>query len=182
MNSVYTDDELNVGKILVLSRGHKFTINEIKKTTSAEKLRKFRFEPNGCANGFINVTLCRALRAIGIETNFDIDLYFVEGEGATSTLLRLKTDCVLRTLEVDSKGVKKLHNACVIKEQIDDVKHLLQKAKDAHNALSEVLTNYSKNNFIKDKENIFNLLTYGYAESELKEKQDEIEEMLKNKW
>jgi hypothetical protein len=183
MNDVFTDEQLNVGKVLVLACGHKLKLAEIKRLTKATKVRKLKWSGNyDDVDTFVLSAMYKTISALGIDDLIGGDVYRVDGEDAVTTMLVLKTGSACKSVNLDAKNIKKLHNACLTKEGIDKARREMIRAIESHNDLSVMLTKQKMKNSVTKKTNALDKLIQGYADAELNATLGKIKEVMKNTW
>ena len=183
MNDVFTDEQLNIGKVLVLAAGHKLKLAEIKRLTRATKVRKLQWSGNyDDIDAFVLSTMYKSISALGIHNLIGGDVFRVDGDDAVTSMLALKTDAVCKSVNFDAKSIKKLHNACLTKQSIDIAKKQMMSAIDSHNDLSVVFTKQKLKNSITKKTKALDKLIQDYANSELNATVVKIREVMENTW
>jgi hypothetical protein len=183
MDDVFTDEQLNIGKVLVLAGGHKLKLAEIKRLTRATKVRKLKWSGNyDDVDTFVLSTMYKTISALGNNDLIGGDVYRVDGDDAVTTMLALKTGGACKSVNLDSKSVKKLHNACLTKQSIDITKREMIRAIESHNDLSVMLTKQMKKNSVTKKTNALDKLVQGYADTELDLTVGRIKDVMENTW
>jgi hypothetical protein len=183
MNEVFTDEQLNVGKVLILAAGHKLKLSEIKRLTRATKVRKLKWsDKNDDIDTFILLTMYKTISALGNEDLVDGDVYRVNGVDAVSVMLVLRTGGTCTSVNLDATKIKKLHNACLTKQCIDKARREMLSALKSHNDLAVMLTKQKMKNSITKKTNSLEKLAKGYADDELELTIGSIKEVMANTW
>lgn len=183
MNDLFTDEQLNIGKVLVLAGGHKLKLAEIKRLTRATKVRKLKWSGNfDDVDTFVLSTMYKTISALGIEDLMGGDVYRVYGDNAVTTMLALKTGGACKSVNLNTKDIKKLHNACLTKQGIDKAKREMIKAIESHNDLSVILTKQMTKNSVTKKTNALDKLVRGYADAELDVTVGKIKEVMEKTW
>jgi hypothetical protein len=183
MDDVFTDEQLNIGKVLMLATRHKLKLAEIKRLTRATKVRKLKWSGNyDDVDTFVLSTMYKAIYALDNNELIGGDVYRVDGDDAVTSMLALKTSGVYKSVNLDSKNIKRLHNACLTKQSIDNTKREIFRAIGSHNDLSVVLTKQMKKNSVTKKTNALDKLLQGYADTELNLTIDKIKDIMGNTW
>lgn len=177
-----SNEELNVGKILVLSCGHKLKVSEIKKTIRAKKVKKIKWTNYEDVDSFIWINVYEGIIYTKPEHSEYMDMYYVEGEEAVTTALRLKSDNVLASLDWDHHLIKGLHNARLTVASIEKAKHFLSIAKESHDELSEIIKQQKLSSSLMKKTKSLESIVKDYGDAELKLEIDKIENAMKNRW
>jgi hypothetical protein len=183
MDEMYTDEQLNIGKVLVVGSGHKLKISQIKQLIRADKVRKIKWSGNvDDVDTFVLSVICRAIIALKIDDLIDADLYRVDGDGTAMTMLGIKTGGKCKTVNLDAKNIKRLHNAIFTKDRIDRAKRQMDRAIESHNDLSAILTKQKIKNGMKKKTNALDKIVQGYADDELAATLEKIKDVMSNTW
>ncbi len=183
MDDTFTDKQLNVGKVLVLGSGHNLKLAEIKRLTRATKVRKLKWTGNyDDIDTFVLSTVMKALDAMKGNDFIGADVYMVEGATAVTTMLTLKVDKFCTSVDFDATRIKKLHNACLTKMSIDRAKRQMNEAISSHNDLSVMLTKQKIKNAVTNKTKALDKLINGYADAELNEAMEKINDIMGNSW
>lgn len=183
MNEIFTDDQLNIGKVLVIGSGHNLKLSQIKQLIRASKVRKIKWSGNyDDIDTFILSTMYKAISALEIGELIGADVYRVEGDDVVLTMLAMKTGGRCKSVNLDAKNVKKLHNACLTKQSIDRAKSSMANAVEIHNDLSVLLTKQKMKNGVTKKTNALDKVVQGYADTELAETLGKIKDVMSNTW
>ena len=182
MTNSFSNEELDVGKILVLSNGHKLKATEIKKLTRAKKIKKIKWTDYEDIDSFIWINVYEGVVYTKPECSELMDMYYVEGEEAVTTVLRLKSDNVISSLDWDHNLIKDLHNARLTVDSIEKAKHFLSVAKESHDEICEILKHQKLPNSLIRKTKSFETIIKDYGDAELKSEMDKIENAMKNRW
>jgi len=183
MNDVFTDEQLNVGKVLVLACGHKLKLEEIKRMTKATKVRKLKWTvEEDDIDTFVLATMYKTISALGRQNLIGSDVYRVSGDDAVTTMMTFKLGESCKSVNLDAMNIKKLHNACLTKQSIDRAKVHMANAIDSHNDLSVMLTKRKIKNSVTKKTNALDKLIQGYADKELNVTMGEIKEVMGRIW
>lgn len=175
-------EELDVGKILVLYRGHKLKVSEIKKITRAQKVKKIKWTNYEDIDSLIWINIYEGIVHINTDYSEYLDMYYVEGDEAVTTALRLKTDNVLASLDWNYQLIKDLHNARLTIDSIQKAKHYLSIAKESHDELCEILKQQKLSNSLMKKTKSLEAINKDYGDAELKLEMEKIENAMKNRW
>jgi len=183
MDKLFTDEQLNVGRILILTNGHAVTTTRIEQLTSAKTATKINwFEGYAHIDTFVWSTLTKALDALADPAMFGANFYYIQGDGATSALLTFQKNHAYKSVAFDAKKLKTLHNACIAKEAIDRVKNLIGRVQDGHNDLSLMLASLKLRNSISKKSNALEKLARDYGDTELRVAMDKINAAITDCW
>jgi hypothetical protein len=183
MNDIFSDDQLNIGKVLVIGSGHNLKLSQIKQLIRASKVRKIKWSGNyDDIDTFVQSVMYKAISALEIDEFFGADVYRVDGDDAVTTMLAMKTGGRCKAVYLDDKNVKKLHNACLTKQSIDRAKRMMANAIETHNDLSVVLTKQKIKNSVTKKTNALDKVVQGYADAELATTLEKIKDVMRNTW
>nr|WP_181375561.1 hypothetical protein [Polaromonas sp. E3S] len=133
------NQQLDVGKVLVIKSGHKLKTADIKRLAYAAKVIKIKASSKVTdVNGLLinNIYSARMLASL-IE--LELDFYYVQGSHVSTFLIDQKTPDVVAALQIDSKKFKHLHNTNQSLQAIYAAIHAVQRAEDAHKNLTHVL-------------------------------------------
>lgn len=180
---LFTDAQLNIGKILVLSENVNLTDEEIKRLTKASCVRKLNWEDESeDIDQFVLYAVSNAMFALNMYELGNGEVYRIDGHDATTTMLALKVGNLFKALFLDNKSIKKLHNAYLTKKIIDNARYQINCALKHHNELAEILSRQNINNGIKKKTRSFNRLIENYGDNELIVAAQTIREVLQCAW
>jgi acid stress-induced BolA-like protein IbaG/YrbA len=182
MNDLYKDEELEIGKILIVSDGHGFTVAEIKKITKSSKVKKQKLIKSPSVDSLLYQTIESALRAKHKKYIEPFNIYYIYGIKATSIFIRLKSDNVLGSISLDANSMKTLHNACHTHEVVGNAKFNLEMVKVKYDFASEVLAKQKKSNSLKRKNKALDKLLQGYGDAEISDAMTTIEQIMQNSW
>lgn len=183
LDKAFPNEKLNVGKILILIKGHKLTRSELKKLTNATNIRKLKWTGSQTdIDNFLCEVLTRGLNALENINQSEFDFYYVEGEGASSTLLRFKTDKVIESINLDAKLVKSLHNNSLTKGLLERAMASISRASINHINLCDVLTKQKIQTDLIKKTNALKKVAQSYGETELENTLVNIKAALKSSW
>ena len=184
MNDIYSDEVLNVGKILAIQTGHKFKISEIKKSIRAKKVKKLKWNNMlyDDIDSYVIKKIYEGMFNLDRTTSCDFDVYYVTGDDAVSTFLRLKTSLICLTLNWDADSIKRLHNACYTKNLIVNTQIQIGIAKKYHDDLLVTLDAQKFKHKLKSKSKSINKISSSYAEDELRVTMEIIKDKLKSVW
>jgi len=176
-------DKLGLGKILILSEGHGLSVDQIKFDARADDVKELEWSGlDSDVDTFILKSIYGAILHIdGVYSN-NLSVYYVKGENALSTFVRLKTSKVLGSISLDSSSVKKLLNAHKTKSAINSAKESLIISRDSHIDASEILSKQKKSNELEKLTVLIEKIVEGYGENEIKEEMRIIEEIMKDSW
>jgi len=183
MNDIFTDEQLSIGKVLVVGSGHNLKVSQIKQLIRANKVRKIKW--SGIYNDvdtFVLSVMHKAISALDIDDLIGADVYRVDGDDAVTTMLVIKTGGKCKAVNLDAKNVKNLHNACLTKQDIDRAKRHMVNAIESHNELSITLTKQKIKNGVTKKTNALNKVIQGYADAELAITLEKIKGLMSSTW
>lgn len=182
MNDKFSDEMLDVGKILILSPGHGLTVKKLKSQLLATSVKCIKWGKGNDVEDLIFQTILNALEASDEEDCYDFSFYYVKGMNATTSFLRLKSEHVFASVEWQSKNVKELHNACMTNRALRRAIYSVNSAKNSYDDLNEMLDKQKLNNTIKNFKSMFSLISTNFAETEKLENQEKIERNLESTW
>ena len=183
MTDIFTDDQLSIGKVLVIGSGHNLKVSQIKQLIRANKVRKLKWSGNyDDVDTFVLSVMHKAISALDIDDLIGSDVYRVDGDDAVVTMLVIKTSGKCKSVNLDAKNVKNLHNACLTKQGIDRTKRQMANAIESHNELSIMLTKQKIENGISKKTNALSKVIQGYADAELATTLEKIKYVMSNTW
>ena len=178
----FNEQELNIGKILILDENHGFTSKEIKKITNAEKVINLRVQKNNELSRLLHGDIFNGLRSKNPNQTANFDFYLIEGKSAVTTFIRLKSNKVLGSILLNAKAIKNLHNCCIFLASVENAKRILVYAKNEHDKTTEILENYSHFNNLKRKTKMYEKLINGYGDGDIKNAVNIISQVMKNSW
>ncbi len=176
------DEELNVGKILVLKIGHKLKVLEIKKLIKASKIKRVKWTGADDIDSFVWHSVLQGLVSCKNRSAPDLDIFYVEGDNPTTSFLRLKIDDVIASLEWNFVMIKELHNACLTMESLYITQHLLEELMDSHNKSSSILNQQNLPNSLEKRTKYLDKFIQGYADSEIDMALNKVENAMKDRW
>ena len=182
LSDVYNDEMLNVGKILAIQKGHKLSILEIKKVINAKKVKKLKWNDGFDIDSFLLSKINEGSHALDDSDFISYDVYYVTGDDAISSFLRMKISSKCFTFNWNAKSIKILHNALHTKAAIDTAKNQMSRAKIFHDCLIESLNSQKLNNLVKKKTKSLEKILDGYGDEELLIAMGKIEAEMKNVW
>lgn len=183
MNDVFTDDQLNIGKVLVVGSGHNLKMSQIKQLIRANKVRRIKWSGNyDDVDTFLLSVMYKAISALDIKELIGADVFRVDGNDAVTTMLAIKTGGKCISVNLDAVNIKKLHNACLTKQGIDIAKRQMAHAIQSHNDLSVMLTKQKVKNFVTKKTIALDKVMQGYADAELATTLEKINDVMSSTW
>lgn len=182
MDEIFDNDALDkIGKVLVLSSGHKLKHGDIKRLTMADAVRKIQATENPDIGSFVIHVLSNAIHII--ENNLGrTDFYWIGGEKASSTLLALKSPSFKYSLKFDSGKIKKLHNACVLHSRINWAIHQMQQALQTHTSVANQLNQQKIKSKISEKTENLEVLLTDYGVDDLDREYNIVKSLMTNTW
>jgi len=176
----FSDQELNVGKVLIMRQPHNMDDCELIRLSKAADITWLKDDMGVDIDEFVCDLLQGAYEAV--TGNPYVSIYSVLGDDANSTFLKL-TDHFGAALVLGSSQIKSLYTAELVRRTIVQVRHELEMALVFHNNL----VNHSSKlgidqaSFISDTSAINNLhLTY--ADAELNRRLATIKSLMVDKW
>ena len=164
----FSDDELNVGKILVLEKGHGLKTKRIKELTNAKKVTQLRWnKKTSPLDYFLLMNIERAMVALGHPQVLTGNIYRVVGKHAVSTMLSLNLKTFCMTLDLATEDIKRIHNACLLKRFIDEARFAVEHAQKQHSELVDALSELSIVSNLGSKTSSLDEIVDGYADAEL---------------
>jgi len=140
MNEQFPDAVLDsIGKVLVLATGHGLKVAELKRLLRATKVRKLKFRDALGVDMLVRTVIFKALWQLHRQHFNKHEIYFVSGDDAVSSMLNLRTDKIIATIELDADKTKKLHNACLMKQELEDSVQILESADEQHKKVMSFL-------------------------------------------
>ena len=183
LDEVFPNEKLNFGKVLILGDGHKLKLSELKKLTNAKKIRKVKWTAIETEiDTFLCIALTRAFNALGTMERTVFDFYYVDGDNASSSLLRLKTDKVIESINLNAKIVKSLHNNCHTKSLIEKAMASISRAFKNHIDLCDALNTQKIQTDLIKKTNALKKVAQSYGETEFENTLVNIKAVLKSSW
>ena len=181
-DKIFTDEQLSVGKILVLEEGHKLTIAELKKNILAKKVKKIKWNSKYEYEIFILISIYSGLNIFDKSIERQFDVYYVDGDNAVSEILRLKSDAVRATLQLGANSVMLLYQCIIALSKIKDLRRYLKILEINHTELLEILNiqNLAKNMDVKTK--LLSQLSEKYADAEIILMENNIKKLLQSTW
>ena len=183
MDGIFTQQQLNFGKVLILASGHKLESEEIKKLTKSKKVQLVIGGPNNDdIDSFLLFAINNAMLALGLHRLVGADVYRVDGKQASTVLLAFKIGVNFKSVKLTAKNVKDLHNAYLTKLAINQARLSIETAVDRHNKLTALLTKQKTKNNLSTKYEFLNNLAQDYAKDELDLTVKTIQGITKNVW
>lgn len=180
----YTDEQLNIGKILLLRKGIYLASAEIKKEVKAKKVIKLNLTKQTPSEmyGLVVNLIYQALLLMGVHDSNNINICFVTGDDANTSMMRLKRNNVYASIEVDAQSLKQLRRAIIAMEQLGKTMSSMANSIRLHNQLSELLTKQKLPNSILKKTKTLTKIAQGYGDAELQKAVDTINNFMKSTW
>jgi hypothetical protein len=183
MNEQFPDAVLDsIGKVLVLANDHGLKVAELKRLLRAKKVKKLKFNEEINVNSLVNNVIFRALWQLNKQKFHSHDLYFVSGEDAISTMLNLRTDKVVATIELNAETTKQLHNACLMKQELEKAVRMLESADEQHKAVVTMLKKLKRNSTLGSKSKKITSVVKDYAKTEIQNELQTIKNIMKPSW
>lgn len=182
MTDEFTDVELNVGKLLVLGKGHNLKIADIKSHTSATKVKKLKPNKDIEIDTFVKLRLALALDVLGDTDGYQADCYYIDGVNAMSTVLRMLKIKVLATVEFDALSLKQLHNSVLRIHSIGLAQRAIAHAYECHQNAVEILVNSNPQNTFASNMNAIESLAKDYGVADYKFEYNKIVALMINSW
>lgn len=130
MNSMFTDAQLNFGKVLVLNKNSKIKISEITtkiRATSIKPLRASRRKIEA-ANILISDLQYAFWYTNGYVKHLELKIYSVGGNVASTFLALAHENDFVAAITLDPTDVKKLHNNVVILGKLSQTANVMNSA------------------------------------------------------
>jgi len=181
INDMFTDDELSVGKILVMKLDHDVPLEDMERLTRATLTE---IDPNATPLGeFLKEVIRNALVVLGASRWVSFEMYAAVGENPNSMFLcSAEADKVIGTYEFDADSIKRLHNAALSHKKIAAARNAMLRAKDAHNELVSLhLKHPTFKSFVR-RTNAVNKASHCYGISTLKKLSKEVKQSLSKTW
>jgi hypothetical protein len=182
MNNEFANDELEVGKLLVLAKGHKLKIADIKSHTNATKVKKLIPNKDIEIDTFLQSRLALALDKLGEIQGYQADCYYIEGTEAVSSIIRLLNINVLATVEFNAVSLKQLHNCILRLLSIELAQRAMAHAYECHSNANEILVNSMPQNTFASNLNVIQNLANNYGVAEHNLQYNKLVELMKVSW
>jgi hypothetical protein len=183
MKPIFTDEQLNIGKVLIIGGGHNLPVAEIKRITRATKVRKLKWTDNeNDIDDFIISTLYETLYVLNENSLEGGDIYRVSGINSITTFLALKISKPYRAINLEAKYMKILHNSWLTKQTIDTTRQCMKEAVEAHNNLELLLSKLKIKNSLTTKTKPINKLLSNYADNEMDYLTTEVKKIMADTW
>lgn len=181
LNKMFPDDQLNVGKVLIMNSGHNIPLQTIERLT-----RSTLTELDSASNNrdaFLEYAVANSLAATQQEHFHEYEIYIANNPNACSMLLRTaEPESFVAAVELDATELKALHNASVSHKHITTARNAMLFAKNAHNKLV-MLTKKSKTlKYFAKRTPALNAATHSYGVQTLKKLEKDIAKQLSKTW
>jgi len=182
MENRFPDSALDtIDKVLVLDEKETLTGSDIERLTRATGVRKLENTHTDDLDSFIHHLITRALFHKSRKWNVDIQVYLVIGPDVNSLMLALKINPLAR-LVLTTKRIKRLHNACVMKERLDDLLSRLEHLLIAHNAAVAIFQKWQRKNSLSAVTSQIERTFQGYAVNDLQAEISVIDDVMTDRW
>jgi hypothetical protein len=183
LNDEFPDATLDtIGKVLVLASGHGLKIAELKRLIRAQKIKKIKYSDELNIESLVCVVVSNALRQVHSPHRYSHDIYFVSGDNLASTMLHLRTDKTVATIELNAMKTKKLHNACLMKKELDIATNLFDSVEQQHKKIVELQKKYKKKITLSKLSKRVSSIVKDYAKVEIQHELAAIEEVMSPCW
>jgi hypothetical protein len=183
LNDEFPDATLDaIGKVLVLASGHGLKIAELKRLIRAKTIKKMKYSDDLNIESLVCVVVSNALKQLHSPHRYSHDIYFVSGDNLASTMLHLRTDKTVATIELNSVNTKKLHNACLMKQELEYATNLFDSAEQQHKKIVELQKKHKRNTTLGKLSKRVGSLVKDYAKLEIQHELAAIEEVMSPSW
>jgi Trp operon repressor len=182
MEEAFSNKTLNtMDRLLVLDEKDILKNNEIKRLTRATSVRELKNTYSEDLDSFICNLITRALLCRNPRTFPETKVYVVKGAGVSSEMLTLKVTPVA-TLLLTADRIKKLHNACLTKQKLDDLLFRLKQVKELHDDAVEFYKQRKIQTTLPAKTSQIKKVFQDYAKEEMESEMAVINDVMKNRW
>lgn len=142
LNQMFTDEQLNVGKVLIMSSNHNIPTHTIERLIRSTLIELDRESSE--RDALLEYVVENSFAALNQRSFNGYEIYIADGTNPCSSLLRAaESASFVAAVEIDAADLKSLHNASVSHKHISNARNAMLRAKNAHNALV-TLTKKSK--------------------------------------
>lgn len=181
LNKMFADDQLNVGKVLIMTSDHNIPLQTIERLTRSTLTELDSASSN--RDAFLAYVVQNSLEAMNQHTFYDQEIYLANNSNACSTLLRTaEPESFIAAVELDATELKALHNASLSHKQVSNARKAMLRAKKEHKELlrltkkSKVLKCFTK------RTSALNAVTHSYGIQTLKKLEKNIAKHLSKTW
>jgi hypothetical protein len=181
INKMFTDDQLNVGKVLIMTTRHKIPLQTIERLT-----RSTLTELDASTNDrdcFLEYVVENSLATINPQLFNAYDIYIADDVNASSMFLRTaEPESFVAAVEFNATNLKSLHNASLSHKHITNARKALLRAKVAHNELVMLTKKFKALNCFAKRTSALNAAAHSYGTQTLKKLEKDIAKHLSKTW
>jgi len=182
MEEAFSDATLNtMDRLLVLDKNVSLKNSEIKRLTRATRVRKLKNTYSDDLDSFICSLITRALFCRKPQTFIEPQVYVVKGADVSSVMLTLKVTPIA-TLLLTADRIKKLHNACLTKQKLDEILFSIDQVKELHEEVVDFYKRRKAQTTLPAKTSQIKKIFQDYAKAEIKSEMAVINDVMKNRW
>jgi hypothetical protein len=181
LNQLFTDDQLNVGKVLIMTSGHNIPLQTIERLTRSTLTELDSASSN--RDAFLEYVVENSLAATNQEHFHEYEIYIANNPDACSMLLRTaESEGFIAAVELDATELKALHNASVGHMHITNARNAMLRAKNAHNELVMLTRKAKTLKCFAKRTPALNAATHSYGTQTLKKLKKDIAKHLSKTW
>lgn len=181
LNQMFTDGQLNFGKVLIMNSGHNIPLQTIERLTRSTLTELDSATCN--RDAFLEYVVENSLAAINQEHFHEYEIYVADNSDACSMLLRTaEPEGFIAAVELDTTELKALHNASISHKHITNARNAMLRAKNAHNELVMRTKKFKNFKFFAKRTPALNAATHSYGTQTLKKLEKDIAKQLSKTW
>jgi hypothetical protein len=181
MNGMFTDEQLALGKLLVMKPQHGVAKADMERLTRASLTEVDPSATN--LEAFVQHVINNSLGVMGSQPWDDCEIYVAKGESPNSAFLRIaEPEAMIGAYELDADGLKSLHNASISHAKISQARAAMLWAKRTHN---ELVTFHKRHRAFKSfsrRTNALNEASHCYGVNTLRKLSKEVKACMSKTW
>jgi hypothetical protein len=181
LNNVFPDDQLEVGKILVMSPNHGIPLQNVERLTRST-ITELDFSTNS-RDVFLEYVVENSLAAVDQHSFNGYEIYIAKGEKTCSDFLRTaEPEKFIAAFELDANELKRLHNASISYKYINTARSAMIRAKTAHNELVTLSKKSKALQSFATRTTALNAASHSYGVQTLKKLKRDIKKHMSKTW
>ena len=181
LNNVFTDDQLEIGKILILSPNHGIPVDNVERLTRST-IAELDFSTNS-RDTFLEYVIENSLAAVNQHSFDGYEIYFAKGEKACSDFLKTaEPEKFVAAFELDANELKRLHNASISFKHIKTARTAMLRAKNAHDELVALSKKSKAFRCFTSRTSALNAASHSYGVQTLKKLTRDIKQHMSKTW
>ena len=184
MKIPFTEEEMNVGKVLLLRFNHKLKIKELKTILRAKSVKEIQSDVDPFQK-YLNSLFFQSTPFGHPSNQYDTRNYFVVGDQAQSTFLAMKNVGYVASFTIDKFTLVDLHNATICAESIRRTRKCFAEIFSNHSnffQLDDPITMQKKYKILYKSTNLLQNLRDTYGLDEFNANAAIIQNLMKSTW